>query len=118
MFMFFFFKQKTAYEITRRDWSSDVCSSDLPGRGGRVVGVAAGDDERRDLEPQQILRLGAGDGVAVEEGAPHVLHDRVVARRVEAGVLGGEGRVAADDAHPRTDPGVLGEALVAAGRQG
>src|SRR5213075_957370 len=27
---FFFFKQKTAYEITRRDWSSDVCSSDLP----------------------------------------------------------------------------------------
>src|SRR5213075_3358738 len=23
------FKQKTAYEITRRDWSSDVCSSDL-----------------------------------------------------------------------------------------
>src|SRR5213075_218782 len=26
---FFFFKQKTAYEITRRDWSSDVCSSDL-----------------------------------------------------------------------------------------
>src|SRR5213075_918022 len=28
---FFFFKQKTAYEITRRDWSSDVCSSDLSG---------------------------------------------------------------------------------------
>src|SRR5213075_3415088 len=28
-FYFFFFKQKTAYEITRRDWSSDVCSSDL-----------------------------------------------------------------------------------------
>src|SRR5213075_624385 len=27
--IFFFFKQKTAYEITRRDWSSDVCSSDL-----------------------------------------------------------------------------------------
>src|SRR5213075_3327857 len=28
-FNFFFFKQQTAYEITRRDWSSDVCSSDL-----------------------------------------------------------------------------------------
>src|SRR5881227_4484039 len=27
--LFFFFKQKTAYEITVRDWSSDVCSSDL-----------------------------------------------------------------------------------------
>src|SRR5216110_3789424 len=30
--IFFFFKQKTAYEISSRDWSSDVCSSDLPGR--------------------------------------------------------------------------------------
>ena len=27
--MFFFFKQKTAYEFVSRDWSSDVCSSDL-----------------------------------------------------------------------------------------
>ena len=27
--MFFFFKQKTAYEIYQCDWSSDVCSSDL-----------------------------------------------------------------------------------------
>ena len=27
--MFFFFKQKTAYEIKECDWSSDVCSSDL-----------------------------------------------------------------------------------------
>src|SRR5213594_1511485 len=25
----FFFRQKTAYEISVRDWSSDVCSSDL-----------------------------------------------------------------------------------------
>src|SRR6056297_4142255 len=31
--MFFFFKQKTAYEILRSDWSSDVCSSDLSGYG-------------------------------------------------------------------------------------
>ena len=29
MFFFFFFKQKTAYEIYQCDWSSDVCSSDL-----------------------------------------------------------------------------------------
>src|SRR6056300_1200577 len=28
-FIFFFFKQKTAYEISECDWSSDVCSSDL-----------------------------------------------------------------------------------------
>ena len=29
MYIFFFFKQKTAYEIYQCDWSSDVCSSDL-----------------------------------------------------------------------------------------
>src|ERR1051326_9117751 len=28
--LFFFFKQKTAYEIKECDWNSDVCSSDLP----------------------------------------------------------------------------------------
>src|SRR3546814_8936911 len=29
MIVFFFFKQKTAYEMRISDWSSDVCSSDL-----------------------------------------------------------------------------------------
>src|SRR3546814_8144298 len=29
-FCLFFFKQKTAYEMRMSDWSSDVCSSDLP----------------------------------------------------------------------------------------
>src|SRR3546814_1264312 len=28
-YFFFFFKQKTAYELRISDWSSDVCSSDL-----------------------------------------------------------------------------------------
>src|SRR3546814_11392253 len=32
MLGFFFFKQKTAYEMRISDWSSDVCSSDLIGR--------------------------------------------------------------------------------------
>src|SRR3546814_7614667 len=32
LFFFFFFKQKTAYEMRISDWSSDVCSSDLQGR--------------------------------------------------------------------------------------
>src|SRR6184192_4469387 len=32
-FFFFFFKQKTAYEMSIGDWSSDVCSSDLATRG-------------------------------------------------------------------------------------
>src|SRR3546814_5455787 len=31
VFVFFFFKQKTAYEMRISDWSSDVCSSDLFG---------------------------------------------------------------------------------------
>src|SRR3546814_9538728 len=30
--MFFFFKQKSAYEMRISDWSSDVCSSDLSTR--------------------------------------------------------------------------------------
>src|SRR3546814_6527415 len=29
LLFFFFFKQKTAYEMRISDWSSDVCSSDL-----------------------------------------------------------------------------------------
>src|SRR3546814_1932820 len=34
-FFFFFFKQKTAYEMRISDWSSDVCSSDLPAIASR-----------------------------------------------------------------------------------
>src|SRR3546814_3062722 len=34
LIFFFFFKQKTAYEMRISDWSSDVCSSDL-----RLIGV-------------------------------------------------------------------------------
>src|SRR3546814_5527880 len=34
VFVFFFFKQKTAYEMRISDWSSDVCSSDLHRLGG------------------------------------------------------------------------------------
>src|SRR3546814_17723553 len=33
--LFFFFKQKTAYEMRISDWSSDVCSSDLAAQGLR-----------------------------------------------------------------------------------
>src|SRR3546814_116756 len=45
MLFFFFFKQKTAYEMRISDWSSDVCSSDLLAQRGRhLVGQRAGDD--------------------------------------------------------------------------
>src|SRR3546814_9270627 len=33
---FFFFKQKTAYEMRISDWSSDVCSSDLVDHGAAI----------------------------------------------------------------------------------
>src|SRR3546814_978473 len=62
-FWFFFFKQKTAYEMRISDWSSDVCSSDLqrlaPLRAGleaglrRWMGSQVDDPEtREDLIPE------------------------------------------------------------------
>src|SRR3546814_8072606 len=42
----FFFKQKTAYEMRISDWSSDVCSSDLPERDGAF-------ERRRQQHPPQ-----------------------------------------------------------------
>src|SRR3546814_6913055 len=43
LYLLFFFKQKTAYEMRISDWSSDVCSSDLaehPERRGDAKPVA------------------------------------------------------------------------------
>ena len=37
-----FFKQKTAYEISRSDWSSDVCSSDLLCNDGPRIRLRSG----------------------------------------------------------------------------
>src|SRR3546814_8770701 len=60
LYIVFFFKQKTAYEMRISDWSSDVCSSDLA-RGAaerrlRVIGdsfqVGAAADEH-DLTPDR-----------------------------------------------------------------
>src|SRR3546814_10323653 len=39
---FFFFKQKTAYEMRISDWSSDVCSSDLGPTHPASINVAQG----------------------------------------------------------------------------
>src|SRR3546814_5292922 len=44
---FFFFKQKTAYEMRISDWSSDVCSSDLHGAEVIKVESLKGDETRR-----------------------------------------------------------------------
>src|SRR3546814_16208905 len=48
--MSFFFKQKTAYEMRISDWSSDVCSSDLPARREQRRGDVL--HLRHDREPQ------------------------------------------------------------------
>src|SRR3546814_1008060 len=45
--LFFFFKQKTAYEMRISDWSSDVCSSDLLARFARL-------DDEAGLHPQAL----------------------------------------------------------------
>src|ERR687887_830895 len=53
---FFFFKQKTAYEIVSRDWSSDVCSSDLVGpRPHRRPALADEDGPGQDPLPVAAL---------------------------------------------------------------
>src|SRR3546814_9569813 len=60
--LLFFFKQKTAYEMRISDWSSDVCSSDLPEESVEVgfeAGVFQGDDQRG-----EDVGEGAGDMVA------------------------------------------------------
>src|SRR3546814_1066329 len=44
--VFFFFKQKTAYEMRISDWSSDVCSSDLFPLPRDAVGRRAIERER------------------------------------------------------------------------
>src|SRR3546814_5649296 len=48
--VFFFFKQKTAYEMRISDWSSDVCSSDL-----RLFDILFDDMD------QTLREIGVGD---------------------------------------------------------
>src|SRR3546814_8579760 len=52
---FFFFKQKTAYEMRISDWSSDVCSSDLLDLVVVGCDVLVGD---RPVEPESVTRAG------------------------------------------------------------
>src|SRR3546814_4778242 len=67
---FFFFNQKTAYEMRISDWSSDVCSSDLA-VGGQAdpLDVALADDLAR-LQPlPQHRHLGQRQGAAGDRQA-------------------------------------------------
>src|SRR3546814_6353305 len=74
--VFFFFKQKTAYEMRISDWSSDVCSSDLSSGLSRRVRI-----ERRTL-------LGAAGGARGAGGG--TTGDARRAPRVVPGVAGSE----------------------------
>src|SRR3546814_2524269 len=49
---FFFFKQKTAYEMRISDWSSDVCSSDLLSAPARQIVL-----ESKDVDPEGLHAL-------------------------------------------------------------
>src|SRR3546814_10789818 len=53
----FFFKQKTAYEMRISDWSSDVCSSDLPDEGA-VRSAVATLSESSAYWPTELLARG------------------------------------------------------------
>src|SRR3546814_2371939 len=66
---FFFFKQKTAYEMRISDWSSDVCSSDLP----RIMCLIALTERA-----QQKGRVG---GAQPPLGADQRAHDPRLAQR-------------------------------------
>src|SRR3546814_18425337 len=69
----FFFKQKTAYELRISDWSSDVCSSDLPpertdDRARQEERQKDGNDEgdrQHDAETQPLCPYGAGNVTCV-----------------------------------------------------
>src|SRR3546814_10706419 len=54
LLFFFFFKQKTAYEMRISDWSSDVCSSDL-GQGDAAALLFALIVEQAELDLFRIL---------------------------------------------------------------
>src|SRR3546814_2019641 len=82
--VFFFFKQKTAYEMRISDWSSDVCSSDLVVGDDRI----GRDDGDRGLGRCQLARLGTepdrrlallGLGLG---GGEHLREERSEERRV------------------------------------
>src|SRR3546814_2832163 len=67
LYIFFFFKQKTAYEMRISDWSSDVCSSDLFGGPFGLVSLphhAPGIDEGVAIHDFAHQRLVGGDDAA------------------------------------------------------
>src|SRR3546814_8144848 len=63
-YFFFFFKQKTAYEMRISDWSSDVCSSDLGEEGAERTRVGDREGAVGDVVRRELLPPGSGRQVA------------------------------------------------------
>ena len=56
-----FFKQKTAYEMSRGDWSSDVCSSDLETVDGNEIRfLISGHPDIMDVTVKEVFNFPAG----------------------------------------------------------
>src|SRR3546814_4203395 len=73
IYLFFFFKQKTAYDMRISDWSSDVCSSDL-----RIWALAYGDlgmIKRVRRLPGGTYRLRSDGAVPCMELPSHIPND-------------------------------------------
>src|SRR3546814_1899927 len=78
---FFFFKEKTAYEVRISDWSSDVCSSDLS--KAAIVHLTS------DLAAQWAvhnIRVNAIAPGSIETGMTETL-DPAIQERTRAGIL-------------------------------
>src|SRR3546814_3806217 len=68
MVLVVFFKQKTAYEMRISDWSSDVCSSDLPSQlSGPDFGACADAGFCRARLPRSCRRSPGSDGAMRSE---------------------------------------------------
>src|SRR3546814_12582182 len=76
--IFFFFKQKTAYEMRISDWSSDVCSSDLLGDPGHADAADADEMDGPDIAANAFHRSsileGAGFDVPADARIAKLFH--------------------------------------------
>src|SRR3546814_18804604 len=81
---FFFFKQKTAYEMRISDWSSDVCSSDLYIAVNKLMPQLSDEDFEKDEKARSVT--------FTETGANHMEELLRAAGLIEEGGLRSEER--------------------------
>src|SRR3546814_8225914 len=92
--MFFFFKQKTAYEMRISDWSSDVCSSDLSQEEidfwGEIVALQEEHDDDVKIDGKWYVRNKLLWGRLRLELAAHFgVHPNLSQRRMKLEQVGG-----------------------------